>query len=226
MISKFPQVSQPTLPKYRDNSRPQHQERWQAGVDCIESGDGEGAVFVYKALANDGCVAALSQIGRIYEHGLAGVGKDFGEAVKWYLRSVETIHDLLSHLALARIYLQEPSLDPDRELALFHLNLLAEHEVMGGYFGLGLVYDFGVGIEEDKDLAEHWFAKAERLGHAGAKLALARNRFVREPARCLLPFIAASINFHWMYFFTKNGHRVEMWDDPNLSGPQHVDDPG
>jgi TPR repeat protein len=202
------------LSKYREDIRPEHQPRWDSGLESVVSGDGNGAIFIYKSLANDGCATALSQIGRIYEHGLAGVKKDFGEAIQWYKRSIETIDDLLSHLSLARIYFQDPSLDPTRELLHYHLNLLANNEVMGGYFGLGLAYTFGIGVDENEELADEWFAKAEASGHVGARLFRMKHRFLREPLRYVIPFVATSVKYHWLYFFTKNPHRLEMWDDP------------
>ena len=205
------------MPKYREDIQPEDQGRWEAGLGSLASGDGDSAVFIYKALANDGCATALSQIGRIYEHGFAGIEQDFGEAIEWYKHSVETIDDLLSHLSLARIYLQDTSLDPTRQLALYHLNLLAENEIMGGYFGLGLMYDFGIGVEQDKETAEQWFSKAEALGHIGARLSRMKIRFFEEPVRYLIPLIATSVKYRWMYFFTKNAHRLEMWDDPESS---------
>jgi TPR repeat protein len=194
--------------------RPEHQEIWEAGIDSIMSGDGDGAIFIYRSLANDGCATALSQIGRIYEHGLAGIEQDFSEAIKWYKHSVETIDDVQSHLSLARIYLQDTNLDATRQLSLYHLTLLAENEVMGGYFGLGLLYDFGIGVEKNEELAEQWFAKAEGLGHVGGRLHRLKIRFLRKPSLYLIPLMVTSVKYHWMYFFTNNAHRLEMWDDP------------
>ncbi len=40
-------------------------------------------------------------------------------------------------------------------------------------FGLGLLYSFGQGVEEDNVRAMDWFARAARHGHPGAQLFLA-----------------------------------------------------
>ena len=130
--------------EFRSLPPEQFERRWQAALETLLSGDGPGAVFQYKSLAADGCASALFQLGRIYEDGLCGVEQDFGEALTWFRHSIETVDDVASHLAVARIYLQTREFDPDRKLSQYHLELLAQNDVPAGHFGLGLMSEHGL----------------------------------------------------------------------------------
>ena len=148
-------------------------ERWYEVADLHDSGDVAGAVFQLKRLASEGFSPALVELGDKYEFGGGGIEIDLAEAVGWYKKSVELIDDVRSHIGLARIYLQSKELDPDRSLSFYHLKVLADTNVMAGWFGLGLAYQNGIGTEVDLDAAENCFRSAVQMGHlvAGAHLA-------------------------------------------------------
>ena len=201
------------MPRPRDNVQPKHQDQWNKAIDSVASGNGQGAVFTCKALAKNGCAPALGQIGRIYEFGLGGIRQDFKEAVKWFKLSIEAIDDLQSHLALARIYLQNPKLDANHKLALYHLDLLAENEVAGAYFGLGLVHEFGLGVPTDESLALDWYERAQLLGHLMARLHGNRIRFAEKPIRYFLPLIVTSLQVRYAKLRNPYDQRLAMWDD-------------
>jgi TPR repeat protein len=138
----------------------------------FESGDGEGCKFLLKRMVADGKHSALCQLGFIYEVGCGGIQRDFPNAAKWYKQSIEAIDDINSHRGLARIYLQEFQLDPDHSLAKYHLDHLVYNEVMGGYFGLGYLYQKGLGVPKDFEKAAQFYKKAADMGHIVAQSGL------------------------------------------------------
>ena len=162
------------------------------GVRSLKELDGEGAVFVYEALAKDGCGAALAQLGRICEFGAGSLKPDFDAAVRWYKLSVEVVDEASSHLALARIYMQEPQRDPDRELTFYHLNLMDHNAVPAASFGLGLLHEHGLGVPPSTELAREYYRKSADLGHVEAKLRLAKIAFDESPVRNFLALFRAN----------------------------------
>lgn len=150
-----------------------YKERWYETADLHDSGDVAGAVFQLKRMANEGFTPALAELGDKYEFGGGEIEADLAEAVDWYKKSVEASNDVRSHIGLARIYLQSKELDPDRCLSFNHLKVLADSDVMPGWFGLGLLYQHGIGIDVDLEEAETCFRKAAEKGHlvAGTHLA-------------------------------------------------------
>ncbi len=150
-----------------------YKKRWYEAADLFDAGDVAGAVFQLKRLASEGFSPAFAELGDKYEFGGGGIEVDLAAAVEWYKRSVEIINDVRSHMGLARIYLQDPELDPDHSLALYHLHVLTETDVMGGWYGLGLVHMQGVGTEKDLEAAQRCLEKAVRMGHLQAGVDLA-----------------------------------------------------
>ncbi len=136
------------------------------------AGDGEGCVFRLKRLASDRKFSALNMLGLIYETGCGPVDGDLKTAIDWYHRSIEAIDDIESHRGLARVYLQANSLDPGHQLARYHLDLLVENEYMGGYYGLGIMYQHGIGVQVDNQVAASHFKNAMDRGHLMAEVGL------------------------------------------------------
>ena len=149
------------------------EQRWHEVADVFDSGDVAGAVFQLKRLANEGFSPALAELGDKYECGGRGIEIDLIEAADWYKKSVEAVDDVRSHIGLARIYLQSKDIDPDRSLSFYHLKVLADTDIMAGWFGLGLAYQHGIGTDIDLVAAETCFRNAVEKGHlvAGTHLA-------------------------------------------------------
>ena len=185
------------MPSYRNEPKPDHDQRWRKALSEIEGGNGEAAVFMYKALAADGCAAALAQLGRIYELGVGPLERDDNEAIKWYQRSIEVIDDVGSHLGLVRIYLYSTELDQDRSLTLYHLRVLESTDVTAAHFALGLLYESGVGVEQDATTAREYFQKAADRGHLLARLHLHRLDLPSRPFRTAFAAIATQIAIRW-----------------------------
>ena len=147
-------------------------EKLEAARSLYNTGDGDGCLFLLKRLAGEGRHSAFSMIAHVYETGCGPIAKKSVEAVKWYKRSIETIDDIVSHRGLARLYLQDFGLDPSHKLVRYHLELLVNQDVMGGYFGMGILYQHGIGVPVDYPTAASYFMKAISHGHLMAEVRL------------------------------------------------------
>ena len=155
-----------------------HETKWLQAVGVFEEGDLAGALFLFKKLAHEGCAPALIEIGNIYELGGGGVKQDLEIAKRWYRYAVDIIDDARAHLALGRLYLQTGTSNSDFSKARFHLNNLIEHNChRGAYFGLGMIYHFGLGVSRDLEKAEEFYILAVEQGHVLALRNLASIRF-------------------------------------------------
>lgn len=138
-----------------------HDEKWTEAVELFRKGDKSGALFRFKRLAYEGCSPALVEIGNIYEIGGGGIEKDIDKARQWYINSVETIDDPRAHLALGRIYYRTT----DYRSAFYHLSILENRRDPGAMFGLALLYDFGLGVNQDHNKAAKYYRIASDKGH-------------------------------------------------------------
>jgi TPR repeat protein len=139
---------------------------WEKAVTAFRSGDLQGALFVFNKIAKRGSPAAYVEIGNIYEIGGEGVEQDLDESICWYNKSVDYMDEPMAHLALGRIYLSRNKSIEELEKARFHLQAAGDEP--GALFGLGLVYDRGLGVVKDQKLAMEFYNRARNLGHAMA----------------------------------------------------------
>lgn len=144
--------------------------RWKLSEDSFLKGDLAGALFILKKLAKEGFEPAYLEIGNIYELGGGGVEKDLNKAEYWYKRSASSLDKNSStHLALGRIYLQSKS---DKiEAAISHFERV-KHQEMGALFGLGLIYENGLGVQKSLTKAIDYYQQAADAGHIMAKARL------------------------------------------------------
>ena len=117
---------------------------------------------------------------------------DFDAAVKWYKLSIEVVDEASSHLALARIYMQEPRRDPDWALTFYHLELMDHNDVPAASFGLGMLHEHGLGVPPSTESARDYYTRSADLGHVEAKLRLAKIAFDAAPIRNFLAFLRAN----------------------------------
>ena len=171
-----------------------HDDRWLDAVKTFREGDRAGALFLFKRLAYEGCAPALIEVGNIYELGGRGVQKDYEEAKKWYIRAVEIIDDASAHLGLGRLYLKTGDSPNDFYNAHYHLDLLVDHNNhMGALYGLGLIYELGLGVDQDYSKAEGNYQQAIEQGHILAMKNLARIRLKESFSRGMTLWLKACI---------------------------------
>ena len=139
-------------------------EQWETAENTFMKGDLAGALFLFKKLEKEGFELALLEIGNIYELGGGGVKTDIEKAIFWYERSISAIYDNpAAHLALGRLYIQS-SRTSDLTKAYHHF-LKAKGQEMGALYGLGVLFERGLGVEKDKDKAIYYYREAADLGH-------------------------------------------------------------
>ena len=153
---------------FKDIVKDEHEDQWDLAGSTFLRGDLAGALFLFKKLANEGCAPALAEIGNIYELGGGGIERDINRAIIWYQRSIDTIVSPKAHLALGRLYLQSKE-KCDYARAHYHFSLLTDQRQMGALYGLGLMYDQGLGVERSEDKALEYFQVAAELGHVMAQ---------------------------------------------------------
>lgn len=162
-------------------STPRHLLRLETKLKrAILRSDGQGAHFLLDRAIAEGVHTAYAQKASLYESGCGTVRSDFREAIKWYKKSVEVLDDILSHKGLARIYLQCSDLDNDRSLARYHLEILANSDDVGGRYGLGLVYQLGIGVDKDLERALQLHSLAAEQRHIGAALAVRQIKLQKD----------------------------------------------
>lgn len=180
--------------KFKNIDIKAHDCRWLEAVDTFQRGDRAGALFLFKRLANEGCAPALIEVGNIYELGGGGVHQDYLKAKEWYLHAVEVIDDVNAHLALGRLYLNTGASKSDFHNAHYHFKLLIDHNNhMGALYGIGLVYELGLGVDKNYSKAEDNYGRAIEQGHILAMKHLAKLRLKKYPVSSFALWMKASI---------------------------------
>jgi TPR repeat protein len=128
--------------------------RWQAAIDCFNTGDHAGALFLLRTLAEQGHWPAYVELGNLYEIGAANVQQDFQEAARWYRRAIAEADDVHAHLALGRLLLNGQGVERNYSEAYQHLRKAGDEPM--AWIMLGLMFHFAHGVDRD-------FEKARRL---------------------------------------------------------------
>jgi len=124
-----------------------------------------------------GCVDAHFELGFIYEYGL-GVDADPARALEHYLQAA-TQNNNMALNALGHFYGKAGSLGPDFELS-FNYHLRAARA--GNYDSVGNVGSmlyFGLGVKEDKQEAEKYFAMGDEVSDGCSRNSIAYAEFVK-----------------------------------------------
>jgi localization factor PodJL len=109
----------------------------------------------------------------MYEHG-TGVERNIDEAKLWYEKAaaqgnIKAMHNLGSLMAAL-----EP---PDYSAAVEWFLLAARYGVKDSQYNIALLYEWGLGVQQDAVEAYFWYSAAARQGDVDA---LARSRTVEE----------------------------------------------
>jgi localization factor PodJL len=126
----------------------------------------------YRA-AFDGVAQAQYRLGTMYEHG-TGVERNIEEAKLWYEKAavqgnVKAMHNLGSLLSALDM--------PDYTGAAEWFLLAARYGVKDSQYNIALLYEQGLGVQQDAVEAYFWYSAAARQGDVDA---LARSRTVEE----------------------------------------------
>jgi len=151
-------------------------DRWDQAEKLFYVDDLAGALSVFKELAEDGCLLAYPEIANIYELGGSNIHKDLEEAKKWYLRSIDENCNIPEvFFSLARIYITIGSSKKELIEARKYLHLLVdEFNHMSALYGLGIIYENGLGVDVDIEKAKNYYEESANQGHVSALRKLIR----------------------------------------------------
>ncbi len=148
-----------------DNINSDREAKWRFAVQTFRAGDKSAALMLLKSLAREGELAALVEIGNIYELGGNGVEQDYKQAMHWYQRSFNEADDVQGCLALARLYYLGRGQDIDYEKAFTYYSVLERNDHPLAMFQLGQMYYLGQGVDQDFDKASYYYQRSVDQGH-------------------------------------------------------------
>ena len=126
--------------------------------------------YIKQTPSGPGGAKAMGLMGKYYAYGF-GTQQDFEQAKNWYLKSAEEDggYAKTSLFNFAALYVPEwgeIETDDFRNLeeGIKYLRLAAEKGSWEAQYRLGLCYDEGKGVLQDKNAARHWIKKAADCG--------------------------------------------------------------
>ena len=150
-------------------------DRWKRAMDCFSGGDRQGALYLYRSLAEDGEDLALVEVGNIYELGYQQIMGDYHEAAKWYRKAIFAIDDAKAHLGLARMYFNRDIDSQDSaEAFIRHASVAASKHEPLAFLMLGIAYQVGYLAVRDGQKAKSYFEQAAAHGMVVARRELCR----------------------------------------------------
>lgn len=153
--------------------------RWKSAIDLLRKGDKGHALEVLTELSEDGDTSAMSEIGMIYEFGGKGIEPDASRAFHWYERAGKE-GDLEGILGSARLYFKGEGLPEDYNFSRsVYEEIVQQIEEPRALFGLGQIYQFGLGVSPDEDVAMDFYRRAGLNGHLLAPKFMARLQWNR-----------------------------------------------
>jgi TPR repeat protein len=121
----------------------------------------------YEALALQGNVDAMFQLGRCYDKGL-GAPQDYTKAVEWYQKAAEQGHANAQN-NLGNCYYYGNGVPQNYAKAVEWYQKAAEQGIAYAQFNLGNCYFNGDGVPQNYAKAVEWYQKAAEQGHADAQ---------------------------------------------------------
>ncbi len=152
-------------------SEPSPAQKYQAGVNLLDSGRiADGARLIREA-ADDGVVVAQYRLAKLYETG-QGVPRDLAQSRDWTETAAEAGNVKAMH-DLAVFYANGEGGPLNYAGAVQWFRSAAEYGLVDSQFNLGVLYEEGMGVTANQGEALYWYAVAERMGDpgAGAKVA-------------------------------------------------------
>lgn len=195
--------------------------RWAEAVDAYNAGEWVRALSLLQSMAADDITQVYSKIGCIYEYGYNGkYGKDRGvkqsydEALKWHQKAFESGY-ASGALGMARIYLNDGD-QRNYDKAFHCLSIARKFHVPEVYRALGMLYDTGNGIKQDKEKAKLMYlravAKGDKTAFVPIGVILAKSGH-RLKGNCLILyglFKSLSIVGHTAWVVGQSGSKKRM----------------
>lgn len=148
---------------------------WIQGEQAIQEGAWLKAEFLFTRIAaQEGVEQAHCELGLIREHLAEDGGGDYSSAVAAYRKAIYLTDDPHAHVALGRIFIDESKGFFNPKAALSHFNSDACIDQAGALYGLGMMYEDGIGVCQNLSKSLCRYNEAINAGHVGAKLAKGR----------------------------------------------------
>ncbi|GAB2873995.1 tetratricopeptide repeat protein [Microbulbifer echini] len=136
--------------------------------------DYQRALKIYQYAAQQGSARASFNLGLLYQHGL-GVERNLQQAIGYLKQAAEAGSvDAMNALGLLFLSLGEETGEQNYTDALTWFEHASKRNSMYGLFNQGRMYEQGLGVSKDQELALELYKSASELGHTGASLKLAR----------------------------------------------------
>ena len=139
------------------------EERWNVIAARFATNDYPGALFMLRAMAEEGEWAAYVEIANLYELGGHGINRDVVEALRWYRRSILEVDDPNAHLGVGRLLYHGDGVERNDERAFYHLTKAGERPV--AWLLLGLMNQLGRGTPVNLTKAKELYGKAAAAGY-------------------------------------------------------------
>lgn len=125
-------------------------------------GDHGTAARIYRSLADQGNVAALTQLGILYRSG-RGVPRDYQEALTM-LRRAASLGSAGAQYQVGDMYLRGLGVEQDLLEAARWYTRAAEQGHAVAQYGLGILYKLGGGVRKSAARSVRWLARAAAQG--------------------------------------------------------------
>ncbi len=121
-----------------------------------------------KVRAEAGEKTATRQLAEAYYLGKGGVGQNFSEAARWYLKLAQQ-GDARAQTSIGLMYARGDGVEKNFETARKWWSFAAAQNDPGAQYNLGLIYSRGEGVAQDYAQAVQWYTKAAQRGHVQAQ---------------------------------------------------------
>ena len=125
-----------------------------------------------KALADQGNIKAMYDVGKLYERG-RGVKKDITKAAEFFQKSASAGNPS-AQARLGILYFEGRGVKQNYTKALSLLNSAANKNIPSAQFQLANMYELGTGVNQDLNKAIAWYKKADKYGYYLAKAKVER----------------------------------------------------
>lgn len=167
-----------------------------------------------KQLAHEGNNGIQVFWGWLYENGGPGMGCEV-EALKWY-EIASRNGSLLARFALGNHFLKKKNYSE----AFKYYKIAAEQGHFPSCYGLGRLYQNGVGVEKDEDVAMTLFKTAALRGHVFAKAQIARKKIksAEFSSKIIALFLYCGVLYSIFYIYVLNRYDERLLEDDIFPG--------
>ncbi len=153
------------------------------------------ARYHFQIAAKGGIVNAQSEYARLLLDDPSADSQQIAEAIRWLQHAAEQ-HNVESHAMLAKFYLTGKHLERNQAAALNHANAAARHNHPEALRLLGDIYQYGLGVTADTNMAQHYYRRAAHHGDIASRQKLLLADALKSPKPSDTQYSAATIAYH------------------------------